>query len=73
MKTETRCWVVNDKMEIIVMAGEYCYHLSGVHKGPQTHVLVKYYKNSLDSEVGRNETYQLFPVSRVFFKEVEVP
>jgi hypothetical protein len=71
MKKEMRCWVVNDDMEILVMAGEYCYHLSDVHKGPQTHVLVKYYKTSVDADVGENETYQVFPIGKVFFKEIE--
>jgi hypothetical protein len=66
-----RCHVVDKDGNIIIAAGIIGSFLSKVHNGPQTHVVVRYYKGFDEAMTNTDEIMTIFPLSQVFFFKTE--
>ena len=72
MSKETFCWVVDETGKVIVSGGEFIELVSKDHKSLQnTHVIVGYHVGD-DRWTGENKIVKIFPLSRVFFKDIDM-
>lgn len=69
----TRCFVVDETMRIIIMAGDFVdmvYKDPSFKEGP-SHVVVGYYESIDNAEIGMNRIVKVFPIEQVYFLQVE--
>ena len=62
---DTRCFVVNDKGDVVIQAGDFKELLSKECKGPITHILVGYHYDNPKYYLG------VYPIENVYFCEME--
>ena len=66
VSSKTRCFVVDEKDEIIIEAGDFKMLLSTEVDGPYTHVLVGYHYFLEDGYYKK-----IFPIDRVYFCKMQ--